>query len=131
MRKFHPCKTIIRQYRATVLKAAYLGRPMALDEGDETTFMNLRNISDNRIWAMNLAAYFDTVDEIPLHYQLHLMHGAEIIGYKHPHPLLKKRWQHFYLHAVDDMHLSPETEVEMDERLNDWNQEFWPKENDS
>ncbi len=59
------------------------------------------------------------------------MHGAEIIGYKHPHPLLKKRWQHFYLHAVDDMHLSPETEVEMDERLNDWNQEFWPKENDS
>ncbi len=68
VRKFHPCKTIIRQYRATVLKAAYLGRPMALDEGDETTFMNLRNFSDNRIWAMNLAAYFDTVDEIPLHY---------------------------------------------------------------
>jgi hypothetical protein len=128
MRKYHPCKTIIRMYRATVLKAAYLGRAMELDEGDETMFMHLHNISDTRVWNLYVKSYFDTVDELPMHYHLHLLHGAEIIGYKHPHPFLKARWQSFYLKGCEGMHINPETEAQMDERLNDWNQEFWSKE---
>ena len=130
VRKFHPCKTIIRNYRATVLKAAYLGRPMGLDEGDETTFMHLRNITDSHIWHLNLKAYFDTVDELPLHYHLHLLHGAEIVGYKHPMPFLKARWQDFYFRGCDDMHINPETEVQMDKRLNDWDRLHWLKDDD-
>ena len=62
----------------------------------------------------------------PHHYHMHLMHGAQILGYKHPDPKYRSRWNHFYLRCLDDSHTPhPETESEMDERLNDWNRKQW------
>ena len=45
----------------------------------------------------NSRAFFDHVDELPHHYYMHLMHGAQIAGYKHPNDLFRRRWLDFYL----------------------------------
>jgi hypothetical protein len=59
------------------------------------------------------------VDELPHHFQLHFMHAAEILGYKHPDVNIRLWWKEVYLRLVNDMHLFPEREHEMDERLGD------------
>jgi hypothetical protein len=63
--------------------------------------------------------YLRYVDEMPHHFQLHLMHAAEIMGYKHPEPFVREFWNEFYLMIVNDAHLRPEPEVDMDKRLGD------------
>jgi hypothetical protein len=124
--KFHPVKEIVARYRASVLKAAYLGRAMWVDEGDDTTFMTLRQFSDDAHWGKCiLQPFFDNIDAIQFHYVTHLLHGAEIIGYKHPIPLFKRRWLHFYDLGCNHMHVNPETEGQMNARLSDWDQRFW------
>ncbi len=123
--KYHPCKEIVVRYRASVLKAAYLGRAMRVDEGDDTTFMSLRDFSNDEFWHVCLATYFDYVDSVPHHYHMHLAHGAEIIGYKHPVELFRRRWLGFYHRCCENLHLYPESETEMDSRLADWNRAHW------
>ena len=123
--KFHPTKQIVARYRATVLKAAYLGRPMRIDEGDATTFMTLKYFSVANEWRAMCGAFFDHVDEIPHHYYMHLMHGAQIAGYKHPNVTFRLRWLDFYTRCCHDLHLMPESAEHMDERLGDWNRKHW------
>lgn len=123
--KFHPTKEIVCRYRASVLKAAYLGRSMLIDEGDDTTFMTLIRFSDDGHWSAITRKFFDNQDEIPHHYYMHLAHGAEIIGYKHPLPIMRERWLGFYHRCAENLHMTPETEAEMDSRLADWNRQLW------
>ena len=125
--KFHPTKEIVARYRATVLKAAYLGRPMRVDEGDDTTFMTLRYFSSHGHWSNLLHAFFDHVDSLPHHYYMHLMHGAQIAGHKHPDLQFRVRWNEFYLRCCHDLHLYPESEAQMDERLGDWGRQHWDR----
>jgi hypothetical protein len=63
--------------------------------------------------------YLEHVDELPHHFQLHLMHGAQIVGFHHPDPQIREWWQAFYLMIVNDAHLMPETQELMDLRLSD------------
>jgi hypothetical protein len=123
--KCHPCKRLVCMYRASVLNAAYLGRPMRIGEGDDTTFMSLLGFDDDAIWNATVDMFFDSVDSIPHHYYLHLLHGAEIIGYKHPHELFRERWLGVYLKGCKDMHLEPESLATLDDRLSDWHQQHW------
>lgn len=123
--KYHPTKLIVARYRATVLKAAYLGRAMRIDEGDDTTFMTLIEFSKDDAWVSICKSFFDHVDEVPHHYYMHLMHGAQIAGYKHPVELFRARWLGFYMRACHDLHLHPETEDEMNYRLGDWQRRYW------
>lgn len=79
-------------------------------------------------WAepMNLVVdeYMKTQDSLPHHFQTHLMHSAEILGYKHPDSKIRKWWNSVYVRLVHSMHLHPETEAEMDMRLGD-SRETW------
>ncbi|MGH6753369.1 MAG: hypothetical protein ACREDP_14485, partial [Bradyrhizobium sp.] len=52
-------------------------------------------------------------------FQLHFLHAAEIVGYKHPDLQIRGWWHNTYLRLVHDMHLWPETEAQMDSRLGD------------
>ncbi len=123
--KFHDTKPVVARYRATVLKAAYLGRAMRVDEGDNTTFMTLRHLSQDGHWSAMMRDFFDHVDSIPHHYYMHLMHGAQIAGYKHPLETMRHRWGEFYQRCCHDLHLTAETESEMDRRLGDWDRAHW------
>lgn len=124
--KFHPVKTIVTRYRATVLKAAYLGRQMEIGESDDTTFMTLIHFEKKYHWEEAICQdFFNNVDCIAHHYYMHLMHGAEIIGYYHPHEIFRERWKYFYFECCSNLHLYPETGVQLTARLNDWDQQHW------
>jgi len=66
-----------------------------------------------------LDEYLKSCDEIPHHFHLHFIHASEIIGYKHPDKNIASWWSKAYLRMVHDMHLQPETERQMDNRLGD------------
>ena len=122
--KFHPCKEVVRAYRATVMTCARIGRMVEWGERVDT-FMGLELFVHHHLWGSVVGNFFDNIDSLPHHFLMHLMHGAEIIGYKHPDERFRERWYGFYQRSCEDMHLPMETEKTMDERLNDWGQEHW------
>ena len=122
--KDHPCKDIQRCYRATVFLAARYGRQIrGVIDGEGDSFMSFEKFDAG--WMETVKAFLHTIDELPHHYIAHLAHGAQILGYKHPAAIFRSRWLFLYEQIVADMHLTPETEEEMDERLSDWGHEDW------
>lgn len=73
--------------------------------------------------------YLRELDAIPHHFQLHLLHATEIVGYKHPDRRIRAWWAQTYERLVHDMHLWPETEEQLDRRLGD-NRDQWLERND-
>ncbi len=73
--------------------------------------------------------YLRELDAIPHHFQLHFLHAAEIVGYKHPDTRVRVWWVQTYERLVHDMHLWPETEEQLDRRLGD-NRDQWLERND-
>ncbi len=59
-------------------------------------------------------------DELPLHYYTHLMHGAQVLAYKHPGALYRARWLHFYFNCCEYLHTPLESMNAMDGRLSDF-----------
>ena len=53
------------------------------------------------------------------HYTFHLIGALEIIGYKHPSDETRKIARDYYFGIVDALHLNPETEEQLDIRLED------------
>lgn len=72
------------------------------------------NISDEDVYK-----FTKSIDKYPIHFLLHLIHAAEVIGYNHPDTEEKLFWQNFYLTMVSAFHMKPETKEENDERLKD------------
>lgn len=134
--KYGPTKMLLRWYRRCILVAAmeevvldnpYDGRggsfmgPSYTPEGDragEPWTQRMFRILDR---------YLRELDGIPHHFQMHLLHSAEILGYKHPDPIIGEWWNAVYLTLVKDLHLNPETETDLDERLS--GEEGWRRHN--
>ena len=118
-------KDLLRPYRATVLKAAKYNRLLTLeDKGDD--FMSFEEFRDPTRWKCAIISFLSNEsDAAILHHYTHFMHGAEILGYKHPDPEFKYRWHMLYLMFVDALHLNRETEEQMDARLSDWDGRFY------
>lgn len=122
--KDHPCKPVVVAYRATVLVAAKYGRSLEWGEKADT-FMSLDVFADDARWQQALKAWFGSLDSLQHHYLMHFIHGAQILGHKHPDPRFASRWLSFYLESCGDMHLLAESEPQLDERLGDWDREHW------
>lgn len=117
--KRHLSKRLLYHYRATVMGAAHLGR--CLQPGEAcSSMMGLTCFEDADAWAKVLREFQDVEDELPLHYYTHLMHGAQVVAYKHPESLFQRRWLSFYLQCCDYLHVPPENIWNMDRRLNDF-----------
>jgi hypothetical protein len=93
------------------------------EHGDR--FMSLSEFADDQLWSAIVTDFFQHADDLPHHFYMHLVHGAEILGYKHPDIRFMLRWHDFYQRCVTELHLNLETEAQMDARLNDWNREHW------
>lgn len=74
--------------------------------------------------------YVRETDALPHHFQMHFLHASEILGYKHPVDEIRLFWLALYLRLVNDFHLHPETEEELDDRLGD-DRDSWLKRADS
>ena len=87
---------------------------MALNNADPTnTFIVGNGIPDEK-YSKELIA---DVDSYPLHFMMHTIHAAEIIGYKHPDEKMRTWWIKFYRELVKGLHLNPEIEEQLDVRL--------------
>ena len=125
MQKYCAIKYLLRWYRRCILISALdkkvLADPFDIN-GGSFTGPSVDDRPDGE-WEHPMEAivdeYLKDLDGIPHHFQLHFMHAAEIIGYKHPDGRIKTWWRHVYFRLVHDMHVHPETEEEMDSRLGD------------
>lgn len=54
---------------------------------------------------------------LPQHWYSHIMHSFEVIGFRHPDPKLRAEAYSIYERFVRNLHLWPENEEEMLERL--------------
>lgn len=124
--KYHATKYVLRWYRRCILLSALDGKVLtdpAEPNGGSFTGPSVPagdQVDDWR-WQMDerVTEYLRALDEVPHHFQLHLMHAVEILGYKHPDPLTRDWWHGVYTRLVHDMHLWPETEEQLDQRLGD------------
>ncbi len=71
-----------------------------------------------------IAAFCDVVDQCPHHFVMHAVHAIEVIAYKHPSPVIRDIWTWAYFDLAHRLHLSPETEEQLDCRLNADESEF-------
>lgn len=153
LRKDHPVKVIMRWYRRSVLVSAFDGKPLDdpfspgggsftgpflwqhhhdfLTPVGSRTPVGTRNMwfstTPERHWEMfgfMRGVYLRHVDEMPHHFQLHMMHAAQIVGEYHPNLHTRGWWNTFYLMIVNDAHLQPESREDLEERLSD-NEQAW------
>lgn len=128
--KYHPTKYVLRWYRRCILLSALDG--VVLQNPNEANGGSFTgpSVSVPPGWdwteAMDrrVTEYLRALDEVPHHFQMHLMHAVEILGYKHPDEQVRSWWHQVYLRLVHDMHLWPETEEQLDQRLGD-SREGW------
>lgn len=113
--KFHPQKILLKWYRRCVLKSAFDGRELTkADEPGGGNFTGPVTDIDNALDHFLMAR-----DGMSLHYFAHAMHAFEILGYKHPDDAIRHFWHRAYVRMAHALHLYPETEAQMDERLGD------------
>ena len=125
--KYHPSKYMLRWYRRCVLLGALdqnvFDNPYDPRGGSFTGPSYGEGTSLSHDWTGPMQKVFDnylrSLDELPHHFQLHFMHAVEIVGYKHPDPAIRFWWHYVYRELVNDMHLEPESEEQMDYRLGD------------
>ena len=124
--KYHPSKYLLRWYRRCVLYGALdhnIFKTPYEPGGGSFTGPSYEPTTLSHDWTEPMQAILDeylrSLDELPHHFQLHFMHAAEIVGYKHPDERIRSWWRHVYQQLVHDMHLNPETERQMDFRLAD------------
>lgn len=139
IKKNHPVKVLLRWYRRCVLLSAFDRRallsPTEPGGGSFTgpfTAHHANRFVPNVYANDTISAAFDAmrsiylehIDELPHHFQLHFMHAAQILGVHHEVPTIAEWWREFYLMIVNDAHLHPETDAEMNARLSDDREEW-------
>ncbi len=106
--KDDPSKAFVRCYRAVVLKA-HCGDP-----AKARTFIEAVDAEEE---ARRFASFRRSCDHYPHHYVMHLTHCVEVVGYKHFAGGVRDRWQGYYRTLCRALHVNPETEAQLDERL--------------
>lgn len=122
--KYGCVKMLLRWYRRCVVLSAMDGKVLGDpcdSNGGSFTGPSLPEVTEDWESPMSeiLSEYLRTLDAVPHHFQLHLMHAIEILGYKHPCERIRNWWHDAYRRLVRDMHLHPESEAQLDERLGD------------
>jgi len=126
--KYGGVKMLLRWYRRCILLSAIDGKvltdPIEPNGGSFTgPSLTYPATEDCEPWEdlmdQVVSDYLRELDAIPHHFQLHFMHAAQIVGYKHPDDRIRAWWGRVYVRLVHDMHLFPEPEAALDRRLGD------------
>lgn len=91
-------------------------RSIVLNSFNENPSSFIENVNDIELQE-RMVAVLKNHDHYPIHYILHIIHSAEIIGYKHPNENIRNQWYWFYREFVHKFHMSPETERQLSYRL--------------
>lgn len=103
--KDDPSKLLTRCLRYEVLHC---------HNGDPAKAVSYIEKVDDDTLKQRMVAFLKNCDHYPQHYVAHLLHAAQIVGYKKP----SAPWLWFYKKLVNGLHLNPESEEQLDERLN-------------
>lgn len=130
--KHHKSKALVRWYRRCVLISAFdkkiLTNPCENGGGSFTGPIKvienplseeLYKEEEQKLLQKAADDFVDSRDELHAHYQTHMMHAFEVLGYKHPTPWVRDSWNNIYCRMANAYHLWPETEEQMDSRLGD------------
>jgi len=104
-----PSKYLVRTYRGALLV------PHCRDLKKAASFMIP---FDNEGWFEAADDFYASIDHYPNHWILHWMHASEIVGCKHPDDIIRPAFAAMYRRLVRKFHMHPETEEELDHRLN-------------
>lgn len=101
-------KDLARSLRAEVLRTHV---------SDPTLSKSFIEKVPNEAVAARMSAFVKNWDHYPLHYVMHLVHAAEIIGYHHENLVTRHMWCVFYQKCCHKLHMKPETKEELAKRL--------------
>lgn len=104
--KQHIVKRFVRAFRADTLESFASAPASFIKRLERDEFSDL------------LATLFGALDELNLHYTMHLLHAAQVVAFKHPDQQRRDCWNMLYLGLVKKLHLHPETPEQLDTRLN-------------
>lgn len=110
--KYNAAKAIIRYLRGVVIKPAG-----DWDNKNDNDFMWGEYTS---LFQHYVEEFWKDHDEYPHHFIMHLVHCAEVVGYKHPDRTIAQFWGDFYQDACHAFHMNAETEEQLDSRLSDF-----------
>lgn len=127
--KYHPSKYLLRWFRRCILLSAFdnavLITPVDKRGG---SFTGPSCEEECNQWEDDMEKvienYFKSVDTVPLHFHMHLLHAAEILGYDHPNERIRNWWYKLYYRMVKELHLNVETKEQLNFRLGD-SKEQW------
>ena len=57
----------------------------------------------------NFPVLLKSLDQYPVHFLFHMLFAIEVIGYRHPQPVVRAVYLHRYEMIVRKLHLNPET----------------------
>ena len=103
--KEDPAKPFCRRLRGAVLRSG--------GADDACEFMRAD------IGLEDIMKFTKQIDRYPIHFILHLVHAAEVVGFNHPAESEAKFWSAFYHNMVQAFHMYPETKEQNDFRLRD------------
>lgn len=120
--KFNSAKCIVRYLRGVVIKPAGGLKYFNGEDDDFSDFENDNDFmwGDYRQFHKYCDEFWNDHDEFPHHFIMHIVHCAQVVGYKHPNKRIRNKWIRFYNTACESFHMMPEMECEMCTRLNDF-----------
>lgn len=104
-----PSKYLVRVFRGVLL------RPHCKDLAKAASFMVP---FDAMQWDHSEADFLRSIDHYPNHWLLHWIHACQVVGYKHPDYDIRLHFSDLYQKVIRKFHLNPETEEQLDRRLN-------------
>ena len=122
--KYDKSKPLVRWLRRCILVSAFdkciITNPYDPRGG---SFTGPSCKCDNDKWesAMDevVSEYLTSTDYLHHHFQMHIIHGAEVLGYEHPDTRIRNWWLGVYKRLVNELHLNIETKDHFDYRLGD------------
>ncbi len=103
--KEDPAKPFCRRLRRAIIENG--------GSDDNCEFMR------NDLTISDILPFTKRVDRYPVHFILHLIHAAEVIGFNHPDKVEAEFWLTFYHSMVHIFNMYPETKEQNDLRLRD------------
>lgn len=108
VKKDEPVKLLARCYRAAILNCFC---------GDPRKAVSFVELVPNVVLLERMEAVVKNHDHYPMHYVLHLVHAAAIVGHYHPDAGVSSAWLIFYNQMVSKFHMRPESREDLDRRL--------------
>jgi hypothetical protein len=112
------CDSALREDASKYLVRAFRGIlliPHCKDLSKAASFMVP---FDQTLWDASKTEFLKSIDHYPNHWLLHFAHAAEVTGYKHPDAPVRAAFLALYLRLVKKFHMNPESEQQLDDRLN-------------